>query len=177
MKIVRCALGVVLKKGDDIYDPSVQPVGPTEAEYLTQHIQRVRKITDASARSVFMEAAGTPDLLEALRESPDDIFESTAKVLEDALASGMRGTTNAKDCVFAVVQASDDEVGETHITVLKLDAVLEAAKMKLLAHRKVTFEVLKGSVIRLVVAAGRAATDRHVLERQPSHDARGSTGV
>lgn len=143
MNIVRCALGVVLKKGDDVYDPVVQVFGPDEAEYLTLHIEKVRRTTDASARSVFVEAAHTPDLLGALRDSSDDAFETTAKVFEDALASGMRGTTNAKDCVFAVVQACDEEGGDTHITLLKLDAVLEAAKMHLLANRRVTFEVLK----------------------------------
>ncbi len=145
MNIVRCALGVIQKKGVEVIDPRVQSFGPAEADYLARHVLKVRGTTDASARSVFAEAAGTPMLLGSLlgEQDDDELFESTSKTLQDALADGMKTSTNAKDCVFAVVRACDEPGDEGHVTLLKLDAVVEAAKMKLLKGHGVTFEVLK----------------------------------
>jgi hypothetical protein len=108
-----------------------------------RHIKKVRTLTDASARSVFADMAGTPTQLSTLQSTASDLaFEAMSKTMQDSLAQHMRTSTNARDCVFAVVRAEENDGGGGHVTLLKLDAVVEAAKMTLL-NARVTFEVLK----------------------------------
>ena len=148
MIVVKCALGVIQERGKKTIAPGVAVLGASERDFLARHVEKVRTAIGAGARSVFQQSAHTPHVLDTLRTaSSDGHFAATAKTLQDLLAGTMRTTTNAKDCVFAAVRAYDGSQhkreGETHVTILKLDAVVEAARMKILATEGVTFEVLK----------------------------------
>lgn len=143
MRVTMCALGVIQKRGATTLDPRVVQIGANESDFLVRHIKKVRALTDASARSLFAPMAGTPGQLTSLLTTTSDLaFEAMAKTLQDALAQSMGTATNARDCVFAVVRAQEDPQVAGHVTLLKLDAVVEAAKMSLL-NARVTFEVLK----------------------------------
>lgn len=58
-------------------------------------------------------------------------FVAGADALQQALVRTMAGTTSASDCVFAVIHAQEQPAGQTsHLTALKLDAVVEAARVR-----------------------------------------------
>lgn len=144
MQVLKCALGVIQKRGHDVVDPAVVTVGPAEMDYLARHIAKVRETTSSGGRSLFTRNANTPALLETLRTTTfDPHFSATAETLQDSLARTMRTSTNAKDCVFAAVRAAATPDAEPHVTLLKLDAIVEAARMRRLANRGVSFQVLK----------------------------------
>jgi hypothetical protein len=144
VRVVRSALGVIQKRGHQVVDPSVVAVGPNEADYLIRHVTKVRKEVEAGGRSLFRSHAHTPDLLQVLLDAgtTDGHYAATAKTLQDALVRTMKTTTTAKDCVLAAVCLEDDD-GSTHVSLLKLDAVVEAAQMKRLKDQGVSFKVLQ----------------------------------
>jgi hypothetical protein len=143
MRVSMCALGVIQQRGAATIDPKVVAIGTNESDFLVRHVQKVRSLTDASARSVFASLASTPTQLSTLLNTTSNLaFEAMSKTMQDALAQNMKTSTNARDCVFAVVRSEEDAPGTRHVTLLKLDAVVEAAKMTLL-NAQVTFEVLK----------------------------------
>lgn len=143
MRVTMCALGVIQRRGATTIDPKVVTIGANESDFLVRHIKKVRSLTDASARSVFAPMAGTPTQLSTLVSTASTlVFEAMAKTMQDSLAQHMRTSTNARDCVFAIVRSEEENSGSKHVTLLKLDAVVEAAKMTLL-NARVTFEVLR----------------------------------
>jgi hypothetical protein len=142
MIVTMCALGVIQGRGAKTLDPRVVAIGASESDFLVRHVSKVRQLTDASARSVFVPMAATPAQLETLRDTTSPTaFEAMSKTLQDSLAQQMKTSTNARDCVFAIVRV-EERPGAQHVTLLKLDAVVEAAKMTLL-NAQVRFEVLK----------------------------------
>jgi len=143
MNVLKVALGVVLSRGKKVVDPGLVAFGPDEADFLARHVQKVRTLTDASARAIFSQGSRIPLLLDELRTAADTEFETTAKTLQDALAATMRGSTNASDCVFATVLTSVAGGPGEEVTLLKLDAVVEAARMEFLSTGRVTLKVLK----------------------------------
>jgi hypothetical protein len=143
MNVLKVALGVVLLRGHKVVDPGLVAFGPDEADFLGRHVQKVRALTDASARAIFSQGSGIPLLLDELRKADDTEFEISAKTLQDALASTMRGSTNASDCVFAIVLTGVRGSTRNEVTLLKLDAVVEAARMEFLSTGRVTLKVLK----------------------------------
>jgi hypothetical protein len=144
VEVEKCALGVIQNRGHKVIDPGVVDLGAHEVDYLARHILKVRETVSSGGRSVFVHAANTPNLLDTLRSTlSDPHFAATAKTLQDSLAYAMRTSTNAKDCVFAAVRAADAANSEPHVTLLKLDAVVEAAQMKQLANHGVSFHVLR----------------------------------
>jgi hypothetical protein len=137
-------LGIVQRRGNRVVDPTLVAVGTEEGDYLERHIKKVRSSVIAGGRSLFRTGGHTPTLLDTLVEaSTGDLhFTATAKTLQDQLARHMRTSTNASDCVFAAVLADDEHGGDRHVSLLKLDAVLEAAQMKQI-QGAVSFRVLK----------------------------------
>jgi len=144
MQILKCALGVLQQRGRTTIPPSVVPVGATEADFLIRHVEKVREHADAGVRSLFSAHSSTASMLETLvsPSTSDALFEQTSLSLQDALAKTMITSTNAKDCVFAVV-LSESDASQRHATILKLDAVVEAAQMKLIGTSGVSFKVLR----------------------------------
>nr|WP_157527203.1 hypothetical protein [Kibdelosporangium sp. MJ126-NF4] len=142
MDVRKVALGVIQARGQTVIEPAIVTFGPDEADFLTRHVGKVRTVRDTTVRSRFRQGSNMPSLLDSLRTLDEQKFEASAKVLQDALVAAMATSTNASDCVFAVVHTAD-EIGEPgYITVLKLDAVVEAARMSV-ATGKVTLQVLK----------------------------------
>ncbi|MCU1485582.1 MAG: hypothetical protein JWN67_2328 [Actinomycetia bacterium] len=143
MQVVRCALGVIQDRGQSTVDPSVVPVGADEAQYLARHVRKVRETVAAGGRSLFVDGSNVPTQLGSLvGASSDAHFMGVSKSLQDSLARQMKSSTNAKDCVTAIVLTSEPPDPALAVTILKLDAVLEAARMHRLEHG-ITFEVLK----------------------------------
>lgn len=136
------ALGVIQARGRTVIDPALVAFGPDEADFLTRHVGKVRSVKDTTVRSRFRQGSTMPSLLDDFRTLDDQKFEESAKILQDALVAAMATSTNASDCVFAVVHTADQEGQLGYITLLKLDAVVEAARMSV-ATGKVTLQVLR----------------------------------
>jgi hypothetical protein len=142
MQVSKVALGVIQQRGSAVLEPKLITFGPDESDFLVRHIEKVRDLKDASARSVFTPLSNTPMVLERLRTSSDGDFETTADELQAALARSMQTATNAQDCVFAALRAGLNTEHDEHVTLLKLDAVVEAAQTTMLSGR-VSLQVLK----------------------------------
>lgn len=146
MKIDRCALGIIQNRGNNAVEPSIVVVGANEQDYLARHVEKVRATSAAGGRSLFRSRTQTEGHLKVLADPATTVatFESRSRTLQTALARSMKTSTNAKDCVFAIVSASDDPPSTaTHVSLLKLDAVVEAAQMQRLADKGVSFRVLR----------------------------------
>lgn len=131
MHIVRIALGVIRNRGADVIVPSLVVFGPTEVDFLVRHIDKVRR-TGLSGRSTFVDGAHISTTLTAMQASSDTDFAAGAEALQQALARTMGTSTNASDCVFAVIHARPRPGDQaSHITVLKLDAIVEAARVRI----------------------------------------------
>jgi hypothetical protein len=142
MNVVRVALGVIQDRGKTVVDPGIVAFGVEEADFLVRHVKSVRRVSDAASRSKFTVGSRIPYEFEDLRRVDDAEFETTAKYLQSRLAGTMATSTNASDCVFAVVHTQEEPSKEGELTLLKLDAVVEAARISLAAG-KVTLKVLK----------------------------------
>lgn len=142
MNVVRVALGVIQDRGKNTVDPGIVAFGAEEADFLVRHVKSVRKVSDAAPRSRFTAGSRIPYEFEDLRRVDDDEFEIVAKYLQSRLAGTMATSTNASDCVFAVVHTKEESSVDGELTLLKLDAVVEAARISLAAGR-VTLTVLK----------------------------------
>ncbi|HEX4445037.1 MAG TPA: nucleoid-associated protein [Galbitalea sp.] len=141
MDVKRISLGTIQSRGAKLLDPGLVSFGPKESDFLVRHVEKVRELDEASPRGVFTTSSYVPDLLRALLTCSDLQFEQHSKTLQDRLAKLMGTSTNAKDCVFAVVHTEQSGV-QDQITILKLDAVVEAAETGTL-QGKVTLKVLE----------------------------------
>jgi len=142
MQVSKVALGVIQQRGSIVVEPRLMTFGPDESDFLVRHIEEVRDVKDASARGVFTPLSNTPVVLEKLRIGSDGDFETAANELQEALTRSMRTATNAQDCVFAALRAGSNAEHNEHVTLLKLDAVIEAAQITISSGR-VSLQVLK----------------------------------
>lgn len=141
MDVKRIALGTIQNRGAKVLDPSLVTFGLAESDFLARHVEKVRQLDEASPRGVFAASSYLPTLLSDSLLCSDLQFEQHAKTLQDRLAKLMGSSTNAKDCVFALLQTS--QAGQSdQLTILKLDAVVEAAETSTLLG-KVTLKVLQ----------------------------------
>lgn len=139
--VKRISLGTIQERGARVLDPGLVSFGAKESDFLVRHVEKVRELDEASPRGVFTKSSYVPSLLLDLLTCSELQFEQHSKTLQDRLAKLMRTSTNAKDCVFAVVHTQS--VGaQDQITILKLDAVVEAAETGTL-QGKVTLKVLE----------------------------------
>jgi hypothetical protein len=137
--VTRVCLGTIQQRGSKVLNPSLVSFGSTESDFLVRHVQKVRELDEASPRGVFLDLSYVPTQFTALLSCGDLQFEQHCTSLQERLAKSMRGST-AKDCVFAVVHTTDDSGSQ--ITILKLDAIVEAAETDIKAG-KVTLRVLQ----------------------------------
>lgn len=127
MHIVRVALGAIARRGASVIAPSLATLtGPVEQDFLGRHIDKVR--SKNQARSFFDAGSTVPALLAGLLAGDDLRFVADAYALQKLLTSTMSRSSNASDCVTALVQAQDQPGQPNHITMLKLDANVEAAR-------------------------------------------------
>jgi hypothetical protein len=141
MPVDVCALGVVQQRGRFVVAPAVVALGVEERDYFARHVDKIRETKAASPRSR-IEAGSTAVVeLAALRDAADEAaFAAAAAVLQARLAATMAGT-RAADCVFAAVRVTEN--GSSHVSLVKLDAVVEAARWERLLNGGVTLTVLK----------------------------------
>jgi len=137
--VTRVCLGTIQQRGSTVLNPSLVSFGSTESDFLVRHVKKVRELDEASPRGVFLANSYVPTQFVELLSCSDLQFEQHCRSLQERLAKSMKGST-AKDCVFAVVHTTDSSGSQ--ITVLKLDAVVEAAETDIKAG-KVTLRVLK----------------------------------
>lgn len=143
MFVDRCALGVIQKRGSMQIAPQMMALGPAESDYFAKHVEAVRRYDNGSPIGAFSKVANTPTQLQTLRTTQKDyVFVNAATNLQSLLAACMRTTSSAKDCVFGVLRTTDTTGSSPHVSVLKLDAVVEAAQWKLLQDGKMDFRVL-----------------------------------
>lgn len=142
MHIVRVALGAVASRGAKVAAPALVALpGTAEQDFLARHVEKVREDAQAG-RSRFAPTAAAPGLLAGLRGAPDPAFVAGAGTLQQMLATAMAASTTPSDCVTAVIEAKDQPADQhSHITVLKLDANVEAARRDIQAG-KVNLKVL-----------------------------------
>lgn len=137
-------MGVIQSRGTIVVQPGLVTFGPAESDFLARHVDRVRGGGEG-ARSVFMHSSPMAALLAGLRTASDTAFVTGAESLQLRLSRTMGQATNPTDCVFAVIhgQASPGAAPQDgYVTVLKLDAVVEAARMSIQAGT-VSLHVLK----------------------------------
>jgi hypothetical protein len=126
MQAFRVALGLIQSRGARTVNAGLVEFGAAESDFLVRHVQKVRIVKEASARAVFAHGSGVPSVVQELLTCSDDEFEAHAQSLQDRLARAMAVTTSASDCVFCVVTTGTGSA--EHATILKLDAVVEAAR-------------------------------------------------
>lgn len=140
MHILRVALGAIADRGAEVLSPTlVTLAGPAEQAFISGHVVKVRSHTHA--RSAFVPGASVPGMLAGLGQADDARFTAAADSLQQMLVATMKQSTNASDCVTALVQAHDGPGTLEHFTVLKLDANVEAARRDL-SQGVVSLEVL-----------------------------------
>lgn len=141
MQISRIALGSVRRRGADVLPPSLVAFGPTEVDFLVRHVERVRHVAQGG-RSAFVAGSATPATLASMAVGTDSEFLAGAELLQQSLARAMGQVARASDCVLAVVQAVEPARAPGHLTLLKLDAVVEAARVRI-EHGVVNLQVLR----------------------------------
>lgn len=141
MEALRIALGLIKDKGKDEILPRLVGFGDEESDFLVGHVKKVREQRANRSRSTFTDDSAVPLLLKRLLNASDKEFNEISASLQEKLAAAMRGSTNAKDCVFAVVVTGMNGTSE-HVTLLKLDAIVEAAQTSITEGR-ISLHVLK----------------------------------
>ncbi len=139
MNVTRVCLGTIQQRGAKVLEPSLVSFGSKESDFLVRHVMKVRELDEASPRGVFKPNSYVPTQFAALLSCSEAQFEQHSRSLQALLAKAMKGSSG-KDCVFAVVQTYDEGVG--YVTILKLDAIVEAAETDIKSG-KVTLRVLE----------------------------------
>lgn len=143
MDFSACALGVVQQRGRKQITPQSMNLGAAEAQYFMRHVQAVRRHTSGTPTATVAAGSMVLGHLKSLSTTTDDDdFVDIAKRLQDSLSRAMQSTGTAKDCVFAVLRFFDSVSLEHNVTILKLDAIIEAAQWQMLANRVMDFKVL-----------------------------------
>lgn len=132
--ILRCAIGVITKRGKNVIAPSLSELTDDEQDYLARHDDtlRARHSRDDAVYCLFRPGSPTKADLKLTLKGTDDAFVDVAARMTDALAKAMAGTSNAKDCVVLLMSGGEFETAKAdHVTFLKLDAQIEAARLRL----------------------------------------------
>jgi 37-kD nucleoid-associated bacterial protein len=160
--------------------PLVAPEAPAEldaddADYLQRHVDKLQAEASAadSLRSQFKAGSIMEQLLQQLRDKDDASFVEATAIIAGRVKDAMDASTNTSPGVLAVVRSPIDESAQA-VSILKLDAINEAARFALEPHR------IRISVLRhLLPAPGdlhkgvswpdpRPVSDAIVLERNAS---------
>ena len=168
------ALAFVSAKRPLVGPEALAELGTDDTSYLERHVDKLRAEAGAadSLRSRFKAGSNVEELLQQLRDK-DDAFVTAAAIIAQRVKDTMDASTNPSPGVLAVVRSSTDESTQA-VSVLKLDAINEAALFELKPHQ------VRLSVLRdLLPAPGdlhkgvswpdpRPISDAIVLERNAS---------
>jgi hypothetical protein len=145
--IHRCAIGVITGRGNNVILPTISELTDDEQDYLTRHDDELcnRHANDNTVFCTFRVGASSRVDLKLALQGSEDQFLDVANRMVESLAETMRATANAKDCVVALLTGGPAGVSAPdHVTFLKLDARIEAARLKKAqAGQGVRLEVFK----------------------------------
>lgn len=130
MTISRCALAVITERGKKVVEPTISDLDEAEEDFLERHVSELRLQTRVGdARGRFATGSGLLAEIELGVSGSDDQFIEVAKAMVARLAAAMQKVHATSSCVVAlVVQAS--VTGSAHVSLLKLDAEIEAAQLE-----------------------------------------------
>ncbi|MCC4906789.1 hypothetical protein [Microbacterium sp. cx-59] len=127
--IEKCALAVITNRGRNIIPPSWSELDDDEEDFLVRHVDRVRKTTNASeTRGRFRPDSTLEQDFIAAMSADETAFVLIAGRLVQQLASAMQGV-NSASCVVALVVEAMQDGGARTVSLLKLDAEVEAAQL------------------------------------------------
>lgn len=129
--IFSCSLAVITKRGRNVVPPSVSELAQDEEDFLQRHVNSLRADArkEDTPRGRFRPDSALLEEFHSLLTAGVSQFEEVSSVLVDALARAMMGASNAKDCVVAIL-TSGSSAEVQHVSLLKLDAEIEAARLE-----------------------------------------------
>ena len=137
-------LTYVSPKETPFLPPEIADLSDEEQDFLQRHVDNLRVHGDSSdaLRSQFQTGSDTAQLFQELLQLDEDKVPKTVEVIVSRLVAQMKASTTPKPGILAVV-TSGPEDGAQFVSVLKLEAIHEAAKFERLAKGRIRLEVLK----------------------------------
>jgi hypothetical protein len=129
------ALAFVSAKQPLVAPETLAELGADDTDYLQRHVDKLRAEASAadSLRSRFKAGSNTEQLLQQLRDKDDASFVEATAIVAQRVKDAMDASTNPSPGVLAVVRSSTDE-SDPAVSILKLDAINEAALYELEPH-------------------------------------------
>lgn len=141
MTITKCALAVITNRGRDVIPATWSDLAEDEADFLSRHVVELRThIDEGDARGLFRPESILPEIFERAPTADRDEFVELANRLVDSLAREMQ-SVRSSSCVLAFVVEEDGQEGHECVTLLKLDAEVEAARLEELAGGGIRLQV------------------------------------
>lgn len=139
-----CALAVITGRGRNVVPPSLGGLDVDEEDFLQRHVDNLRGVASKadSPRGRFRHGSTLPQDFKAALTDDRTEFGGVAGRLVDSLATSMRGAANALDCVVALV-TDGPPTGPEHVSLLKLDAEIEAAQLEQVQDGGVRLKVFR----------------------------------
>ncbi|MGZ1489490.1 hypothetical protein [Brevibacterium sediminis] len=127
--IEKCALAVITERGRSVIPPTWSDLDEEEEDFLVRHVERLRKASNAAeTRGRFRpDSTLERDFSDALTAHGDSFVEVAHRLVQQ-LASAMQGV-NSASCVVAFVVETPSGGSERTVSLLKLDAEIEAAQL------------------------------------------------
>jgi hypothetical protein len=139
--IVRCALAVITDRGKNVIAPTLSTLNTEEEAFLAAHVARLRRqAQNPNSRGRFRGASTLQVDFDTALTGDDDAFLDVATSLVDRLAAAMRGV-NSTSCVVAFLV--DERMQERSVTLLKLDAAIDAARLETRPDGSLHLQVLQ----------------------------------
>lgn len=122
--------------------PRLVGLGESEADFLGRHVGRVRRAGLRGAQRHCVQGARVPALLAGMLEGSDTDLVAACEELQQNLARTMRQVANPSTASSRSSTRRTRAQGAARLTVLKPDAVVEAARVRVEAG-VVNLQVLK----------------------------------
>lgn len=137
-------LTFVSAKEEPFLPPELADLSVDEADFLQRHVDDLRDHANSldALRSQFEPGSNTKELFENLLKVEVAEVPSLTEVIVTRLVSHMKATTTPKAGILAVVTSGPEE-GANAVSVLKLEAIHEAAKFERLAKGRIRLEILR----------------------------------
>jgi len=127
--IEKCALAVITDRGRNVIPATWSDLDEDEEDFLVRHVERLRKTTNASETRGRFRPDSTLEKDFAAALTADKVaFVAVAGRLVQQLADAMQGV-NSASCVVALVVEESTKGGQRTVSLLKLDAEVEAAQL------------------------------------------------
>lgn len=136
-------LTFVSAKEEPLLPPELAELDAIEADFLERHVSALRGFADKAEgpRSKFQRGSNTKDLFATMLTTDAEGFVEGAGVIVERLVTQMRGSTTPKPGILAIVSSGENEA--IHLSVLKLEAIHEAAEFERRSRGRIKLKVLK----------------------------------